>query len=113
MLSSADLARWAPGLRKRLATAIVGSQVILPARESPSSMCKMTATERELWRKHLEADHQPYRADCAVCVNAVGRPHRRVPRPSAFTMVVDIAGPFKHKGRDMDFVIIATCLLGP
>ena len=105
MLSSADLARWAPGLRKRLAQAIVDPQVILTSREGPSSMCKMTAAERELWRKHLEADHQPYRADCAVCVNAqaVGRPHRRVPRPSAFTMAVDIAGPFKHKGRDMDF----------
>ena len=105
MLSSADLARWAPGLRKRLAQAIVDPQVILPTREGSSSLCKMTATERELWRKHLEADHQPYRADCAVCVNAqaVGRPHRRVPRPSAFTMAVDIAGPFKHKGRDMDF----------
>ena len=105
MLPAHELARWAPMLRQRLAQAVVGTPEGSTLLASQGSMCKLSATERELWRKHLEQDHQPYRADCAVCVNAqaVGRPHRRVPRPTAFTMAVDITGPFKHKGRDMDF----------
>ena len=105
LLPAHELARWAPTLRQRLAQAIVGSFEGSTSTASSGSMCKLSATERELWRRHLEQDHQPYRADCAVCVNAqaVGRPHRRIPRPTAFTMAVDIAGPFKHKGRDMDF----------
>ena len=100
LLPAQELARWAHGLRHRLALAIVGSRM----GETPMA-CKLTPAERELWRKHLENDHQPYRADCAVCVNAqaVGRPHPRVPRPSSFTMAIDIAGPFKHKGSSMDF----------
>ena len=65
---------------------------------------KMTADQRELWKRHLLADHQPYRSDCAVCINAqaTGRPHRRVKQPTGSALAVDLAGPFKHQGRDMN-----------
>ena len=58
---------------------------------------KLAKEQRELWKKHLEADHVPYRADCAVCVEAqaTGRPHRR---HSGGSLAVDLAGPFRHQG---------------
>ena len=63
----------------------------------------MTGSQREVWRRHLEADHIPYRADCSVCVEAqaTGRPHRRKARHSGFALAVDLAGPFRHPGRDI------------
>ena len=99
------LARWAQGFRRRIVEAILGPQVApVPPAVGLNVLAKMSAEQREMWKKHLEADHQPYRADCAVCINAqaTGKPHRKVMRRSGFTLAVDLAGPFKHKGRDMD-----------
>ena len=99
------LARWAHGFRRRIVEAILGPQVApVPPAVGMHVLAKMSAEQREMWKKHLEADHQPYRADCAVCINAqaTGRPHRKGMRRSGFTLAVDLAGPFKHKGRDMD-----------
>ena len=107
MLPSDVLARWASGLRKRVVAAILGPQSLpVPAAVMNEAMTKkMTAEERDLWRQHLLADHQPYRADCATCINpqATGRPHRKVVRRTGYSLAVDLAGPFKHKGRDMDY----------
>ena len=107
LLSSEEQARWAPGLKLALARAVIGPSALLEGEggSTQPTARKLSATERELWRKHLECDHQPYRPDCSVCVNAqaTGHQHRRVPHPTAFTLAVDLAGPFKHKGRDMDF----------
>ena len=107
MLPSDALARWAPGLRRRLVKAILGSQSLpIPEGVMNEAMSKkMSADQRELWRQHLLADHQPYRPDCATCINAqaTGRPHRKVARKRGFSLAVDLAGPFKHKGRDMDY----------
>ncbi|CAE7946140.1 unnamed protein product [Symbiodinium sp. KB8] len=65
---------------------------------------KLTREQREAWHRHLFNDHQPYRADCAVCINAqaTGYQHRRRAHPKMYTMALDLAGPFKHKGRDME-----------
>ena len=107
MLPSDVLARWAPGLRRRLVKAILGPQGLpIPEGVMNEAMSKkMSADQRELWRQHLLADHQPYRPDCATCINAqaTGRPHRKVARKRGFSLAVDLAGPFKHKGRDMDY----------
>ena len=67
-------------------------------------LSKLTKQQKESWRKHLLNDHQPYRADCSVCINAqaTGYQHRRRAHPSMFTVAIDLAGPFKQKGRDMD-----------
>ena len=106
-LPSDALARWAPGLRTRLVEAILGPQSLpVPEAVMREAMTKkMSADQRELWRQHLLADHQPYRPDCATCINAqaTGKPHRRVARQTGFSLAVDLAGPFKHKGRDMDY----------
>ncbi|OLQ05728.1 Copia protein [Symbiodinium microadriaticum] len=65
---------------------------------------KLTKDQREAWHRHLMNDHQPYRADCSVCINAqaTGYQHRRRLHPTMYTMALDLAGPFKQKGRDMD-----------
>ena len=65
---------------------------------------KLTKEQREAWHVHLLNDHQPYRADCSVCINAqaTGYKHVRKKNPSLYTMALDLAGPFKQVGRDMD-----------
>ena len=65
---------------------------------------KLTREQREAWHRHLFNDHQPYRADCTVCINAqaTGYQHRRRVHPKMYTMALDLAGPFKQKGRDME-----------
>ena len=51
------------------------------------------------WKLHLQRDHLPYRRDCRVCVaRASGRPHRKVSHPSAYSLAVDTAGPFRSMG---------------
>ncbi|OLP75093.1 hypothetical protein AK812_SmicGene45172 [Symbiodinium microadriaticum] len=67
-------------------------------------LSKLTKEQKESWRKHLLNDHQPYRSDCSVCINAqaTGYQHRRRAHPNMFTVAIDLAGPFKQKGRDMD-----------
>ena len=67
-------------------------------------LSKLTKEQREAWHRHLLNDHQPYRADCSVCINAqaTGYQHRRRKHPTMYTMALDLAGPFKQKGRDME-----------
>ena len=104
-LESYQLARWALGLKRRLTTAIVGSQVSSPLwlQDEEVQAKKMSGEQRELWRKHLEADHVPYRADCSICVEAqaTGRPHRKSKRHTGCSLSIDLAGPFRHQGRDL------------
>ena len=66
---------------------------------------KLTKQQRQEWKQHLLNDHQPYRADCAVCINAqaYGYQHRRRKMPGLYTVALDLAGPFKQKGRDTEF----------
>ena len=115
-LPSDQLARWAVGLRRRLATAISGPVNFADVPTSPivGSMKKLSSVERTMWKQHLENHHIPYRSDCAVCLNAQapGRPHRKVTHPSTSVLAVDVAGPFKHKGRDMDFKDYRYLLVG-
>ncbi|CAE7357873.1 unnamed protein product, partial [Symbiodinium sp. CCMP2456] len=65
---------------------------------------KLTRGQKEEWRRHLDNDHQPYRSDCSVCINAQanGYKHRRVKHPSLYTVAFDLAGPYKQKGRSLD-----------
>ncbi len=91
---SRSLAAWAPGLKKLL------SEVICRlASHLEPSVKKLSLEELEevrKWEAHVRQGHTPYRRDCAVCVEACGRdkPHRRRPTGEAFTMSLDIAGPY-------------------
>ncbi|CAE7355869.1 RE2, partial [Symbiodinium sp. KB8] len=68
-------------------------------------MSRLSKKQREEWKRHLQNDHQPYRADCSVCINAqaYGYQHRRRKMPGLYSVALDLAGPFKQKGRDMEF----------
>ena len=64
--------------------------------ERVGSLAKFNAGE---WKLHLQNDHLPYRRDCRVCVEkASGRPHRRISHPSAYSLAIDLAGPFRNVG---------------
>ena len=64
--------------------------------EEPATLYKFN---KEEWKLHLQRDHLPYRRDCRVCIErASGKPHRRVTHPTAYSMAVDLAGPFRNPG---------------
>ncbi|CAE7275903.1 GIP, partial [Symbiodinium microadriaticum] len=64
--------------------------------EHVGRLAKFNAGE---WKLHLQNDHLPYRRDCRVCVEkASGRPHRRISHPSAYSLAIDLAGPFRNVG---------------
>ena len=68
-------------------------------------LTKLTREQRQEWKNHLLNDHQPYRSDCAVCINAQanGYQHRRRRHPHLYTVAMDVAGPFVTRGRDMEY----------
>lgn len=76
MDASKDWAAWAPGLVAALKKAL---QVHLcePDRrlEARSHFKKLNV---EYWKKHVRAQHQPYRRDCRRCLELAGvdSPHR-------------------------------------
>ena len=89
---SKGLARWAPGLMREVARAIL-TQV----RKQVVKLRKMS------WQEHISAGHTPMRRDCRVCQEASGqdRPHRRIRHKHAYCLSLDLVGPLK-KGRDID-----------
>ena len=89
---SRSLARWAPGMMRAIAVAIMsraGKQIHLKAIN---------------WEQHLRSGHTPFHRDCRVCQEAAAkdRPHRRVRHPKAGVLSLDIAGPLRpeldHEG---------------
>ena len=64
----------------------------------------MTEKELKRWAQHVRNGHVPFDKRCRTCVTnaGTGRPHRRVLTPSAYTLSVDIAGPFRRRGLDPD-----------
>ena len=71
-----------------------GYQSMDEGEEGSPLMAKMTA---EQWRQHVLNDHMPYSRECSTCLQGGGRsrPHRKVQRPDAQTLSVDICGPFR------------------
>ena len=95
-MDPAKLATWSRGLRREIAKAIDDRAVVSPRIKA------MTAKQRLEWRRHLQADHVPFRRDCSICTQsaATGKPHRRTEYPQA-SLALDMAGPFKTFGRDL------------
>ena len=109
LLSYQEMRKW-PSLFKGLVAEAIGDYH--SARWSDEEelvkagikLSKLTKEQREAWQRHLLNDHQPYRSDCSVCINAqaTGYQHRRRKHPAMYTVAFDLAGPFKQKGRDME-----------
>ena len=96
MEDSRAWAAWAPGLKAALKVAIR-----VTSEEWSSGVVAARRLSREQWIAHLKNDHQPYRNECRTCLEAAGRsrPHRRVEHPRAFTLSMDLGGPYVT-GRD-------------
>ncbi|CAJ1347644.1 unnamed protein product, partial [Effrenium voratum] len=86
-----ELARWAPGLMRSVAKALLEATGI------------KTAVRKLSWAERLANGHTPYRRDCRVCqeASAQGRAHRRIAHPQAHILSVDLAGPLR-RGHDID-----------
>eukprot|EP00435_Cladocopium_sp_Y103_P022093 s4393_g5.t1 len=93
MKMAKDLAAWAPGMVQLIKIA---------ARRKTREEIQVktiTAKEKEAkrqWRTRVEMNHLPYRRDCGVCLEMMGkdRPRLRQKCPEAFTLALDIGGPF-------------------
>ena len=109
------LAAWAPGLVHVIKMAVKhflqraweevpnsgagGSHSTTSSPTQQPGMKALNSKEREAieaWKTHAEMGHHPYRRDCGICVEAMGRdrPRRRVKGPEPFTLSLDVAGPF-------------------
>ena len=72
--------------------------------EMDVKLSKLTKDQREEWKNHLRNDHQPYRSDCSICINAqaYGYQHRRRRAAGLYSVALDLAGPFRQRGRYME-----------
>ncbi|CAE7389506.1 GIP [Symbiodinium sp. CCMP2592] len=91
LLSQEEMNTWSNGFKTLVAKAILSDYHEFANLYSENDSCvkigKLTKEQEDQWRNHLLNDHQPYRADCSVCINA---------------QATGLAGPFKQPGRDMD-----------
>ena len=95
------MAEWAPGL---VAVLIEAGQKAVKQEEA--KMKTLTTKERQEvagWEAHFLASHIPYRRDCMICLESMGkdRQRRRIPHAEAYTLAVDITGPYQ-KGIDQE-----------
>eukprot|EP00913_Durusdinium_trenchii_P014186 g13313.t1 len=58
---------------------------------------RMAKFASEQWKQHVLNDHLPYARECPTCLqgSGKGRPHKKVQRPDALTLSVDLCGPFR------------------
>ena len=100
--SSRELARWAPGLMKEVA-----SQLQRVVFQKKVKFMKLS------WDEHVQRGHTPFRRDCQVCQEAAarGRRHVAIEHPRAGVLSLDVAGPLKT-GHDLEmevkFALIGT-----
>ncbi|CAE7441104.1 RE1 [Symbiodinium sp. CCMP2592] len=108
LLSQEEMNTWSNGFKALVGQAILSDYHevanLYSEKDNGVKIGKLTKEQEDQWRNHLLNDHQPYRADCSVCINAqaTGYQHRRRSNPSMYTLALDLAGPFKQSGRDMD-----------
>ena len=109
LLDGNQLQRWSKDFQQIVAASIVDfHEGHIASEEEIAEMdvklSKLTKDQREEWKRHLRNDHQPYRSDCSICINAqaYGYQHRRRRAPGLYSVALDLAGPFRQKGRDME-----------
>ena len=87
---SQRMAEWSPGFVKAI-------QLALRSMLEEDENCKVARLDMDQWRRHVRMQHTPFRRDCRTCLEAMGtqNPHRRSrTASSAYTLAVDIIGPF-------------------
>ena len=100
--SSRDLARWAPGVMREIATQL--QKVVF---QRKVRFMKLS------WEEHVQRGHTPFRRDCQVCQEAAarGRRHFAIEHPRAGVMSLDVVGPL-CRGHDLEmdtkFLLVGT-----
>ena len=60
----------------------------------------MAKLDMDAWRRHVHQGRIPFRSDCRICAEAMGRdsPHRGTGGSAThFVLSVDICGPFENE----------------
>lgn len=88
---SKELERWAPGMMRKIAAAVV--ELI------QKKKVKIKALS---WDEHVLMGHVPFRRDCRICQETRQRqnPHKRIQFPLSGVLSLDTAGPYKD-GNDL------------
>ena len=88
---SKELERWAPGMMRKIAAAVV--ELI------QKKKVKIKALS---WDEHVLMGHVPFRRDCRICQETRQRqnPHKRVQFPLSGVLSLDTVGPYKD-GNDL------------
>lgn len=74
-----QLARWAPGLCREIARALM------------EPMGEEIKLQKMSWKEHVALGYTPFRRDCRICQEAAkDRPHPRVPHSLAGCLSIDI-----------------------
>ncbi|CAE7300896.1 RE1, partial [Symbiodinium natans] len=118
--STPPRSQWPDELKQRLYTGMKLWRVYGDEGMRLRMMARMTKpvnmTEKELkhWEDHVKAGHIPYDRRCQTCVRtaATGRAHRRTLAPSAYSLSLDIAGPFRARGETADSARYRYLLVG-
>ena len=96
MAASRSWSEWSPGFVKAI-------QLALRKMLEEDENHKVARLDMDQWRRHVRMQHTPFRRDCRTCLEAMGtqNPHRRSrTASSAYTLAVDIIGPFPV-GKDL------------
>ena len=97
MATSRSWSEWSSGLVRAIQYSL---KEMLKEDEDTVQVAKFNLDE---WRRHVRMQHVPFRRDCRACIEAMGmqHPHRRSKTASAaFTLAIDIMGPFTY-GKDL------------
>ena len=85
-----------------------------PSASSTEPVASLNRFNVAEWKLHLQRDHLPYRRDCKVCVErSTGKPHRRVDYPTAYSLSIDTAGPFRAKSPVGHKYLLVACYRFP
>ena len=108
---SKSLASWAPGLVEAIIQAVLRRP---QEAKQVKTLRRKEKDETAMWESHFMANHVPFRRDCMLCVESMGkdRQRRKQSHASLHTMSLDMAGPF-DQGFDQEvnkprYLLLAT-----
>ena len=101
---------WPEALRRRLGEAMRDWRMHPFKVRMARALCRvvrdpesMTDKEVKYWEAHVKRGHILYDRRCATCIRTAGsgRAHWRVLAPSAYTLSLDISGPYRVTGESV------------
>ena len=109
MATSRSWSEWSSGLVRAIQYSL---KEMLKEENDAVQVAKLDLDE---WRRHVRTQHVPFRRDCRAGIEAMGtqHPHRRSKTASAaFTLAIDIIGPFTSGKRPCNWKNGPICTVG-